>query len=343
MDGFKNRLNDAYFKYLFFNYNFLHFLFDLLNCIFEKCPLPCVTEKIAKVTLEDRELLTYHEGEKAVRLDVHTIINDNLIINIEAQCKVDKTIVNRSLFYASRLLSTQQMEGKPYDHVQPVIIINILKENHFPDKPNDYITISGTTDITNNIIASDTVTPTPQTLLTDKQHFIFIEAHKCVKFGDPTNRLTKWMTYLRSTTDDVIQDLAKNDKIFQQVLEAEKAFRGNTSNMSEYSFYEYTRNKVAFELMQAKAEAKAKVAEAEAKAEAKVAEAEAKAEAKVTEAEAKVAEAEAKAAEAEAKVAEAVTKTNLETAKKLIAMGLSSDVIKEATKLTDSQLASLEL
>ena len=235
------------------------------------------------------------------------------------------------------------MEGKPYDHVQPVIIINILKENHFPDKPNDYITISGTTDITNNIIASDTVTSTPQTLLTDKQHFIFIEAHKCVKFGDPTNRLTKWMTYLRSTTDDVIQDLAKNDKIFQQVLEAEKAFRGNTSNMSEYSFYEYTRNKAAFEAMQTKAEAEAKVAEAEAKAEAKVAEAEAKAEAKVTEAEAKVAEAEAKVAEAEAKAAEAVTKTNLETAKKLIAMGLSSDVIKEATKLTDSQLASLEL
>ena len=224
MDEFKNRLNDAYFKYLFFNYNFLHFLFDLLSCIFEKCPLPCVTEKIAKVTLEDRELLTYHEGEKASRLDVHTIINDNIIIDIEAQCKVDKTIVNRNLFYASRLYSSQKMDKKTYNQAKPVIIINILKENHFPDKPNDYITISGITDITNNIIASDTVTltPTPQTLLTNKQHFIFIEAHKCVKFGDPTHRLTKWMTYLRSTTDDVIQDLAKNDKIFQQVLEAEK-------------------------------------------------------------------------------------------------------------------------
>ena len=259
MDEFKNRLNDAYFKYLFFNYNFLHFLFDLLSCIFEKCPLPCVTEKIAKVTLEDRELLTYHEGEKASRLDVHTIINDNIIIDIEAQCKVDKTIVNRNLFYASRLYSSQKMDKKTYNQAKQVIIINILKENHFPDKPNDYITISGITDITNNIIASDTVTltPTPQTLLTNKQHFIFIEAHKCVKFGDPTHRLTKWMTYLRSTTDDVIQDLAKNDKIFQQVLEAEKAFRGNTSNMSEYSFYESARNKIAFEAMQNKAEAEA--------------------------------------------------------------------------------------
>ena len=288
-------------------------MFDLLSCIFEKCPLPCVTEKIAKVTLEDRELLTYHEGEKASRLDVHTIINDNIIIDIEAQCKVDKTIVNRNLFYASRLYSSQKMDKKTYNQAKPVIIINILKENHFPDKPNDYITISGITDITNNIIASDTVTltPTPQTLLTNKQHFIFIEAHKCVKFGDPTHRLTKWMTYLRSTTDDVIQDLAKNDKIFQQVLEAEKAFRGNTSNMSEYSFYESARNKIAFEAMQNKAEAEA-------------------------EADLRVQQAEAKAAEAEAKA-------NLETAKKLIAMGLSSDIIKKATKLTDSQLASLEL
>ena len=325
-------------------------MFDLLSCIFEKCPLPCVTEKIAKVTLEDRELLTYHEGEKASRLDVHTIINDNIIIDIEAQCKVDKTIVNRNLFYASRLYSSQKMDKKSYNQAKPVIIINILKENHFPDKPNDYITISGITDITNNIIASDTVTltPTPQILLTNKQHFIFIEAHKCVKFGDPTHRLTKWMTYLRSTTDDVIQDLAKNDKIFQQVLEAEKAFRGNTSNMSEYSFYESARNKIAFEAMQNKAEAEAeadlRVQQAEAKADLRVQQAEAKADLRVQQAEAKadlrVQQAEAKA---DLRVQQAEAKANLETAKKLIAMGLSSDIIKKATKLTDSQLASLEL
>ena len=286
-----------------------------------------------------------------------TIHYDNIIIDIEAQCKVDKTIVNRNLFYASRLYSSQKMDKKTYNQAKPVIIINILKENHFPDKPNDYITISGITDITNNIIASDTVTltPTPQTLLTNKQHFIFIEAHKCVKFGDPTHRLTKWMTYLRSTTDDVIQDLAKNDKIFQQVLKAEKAFRGNTSNMSEYSFYESARNKIAFEAMQNKAEAEAeadlRVQQAEAKADLRVQQAEAKADLRVQQAEAKadlrVQQAEAKAdlrvQQAEAKAAEAEAKANLEAAKKLIAMGLSSDIIKKATKLTDSQLASLEL
>ena len=176
-----------------------------------------------------------------------------------------------------------------------------------------------------------------------------------MKFGDPTHRLTKWMTYLRSTTDDVIQDLAKNDKIFQQVLKAEKAFRGNTSNMSEYSFYESARNKIAFEAMQNKAEAEAeadlRVQQAEAKADLRVQQAEAKADLRVQQAEAKadlrVQQAEAKAdlrvQQAEAKAAEAEAKANLETAKKLIAMGLSSDIIKKATKLTDSQLASLEL
>ena len=115
--------------------------------------------------------------------------------------------------------------------------------------------------------------------------------------------------------------------------------------MDKYSFYEFARNKVAFELMQAKAEAMQNKAEAEAEADLRVQQAEAKADLRVQQAEAKadlrVQQAEAKAAEAEAKAAEAVAKAKLETAKRLIAMGLSPDAIKEATNLTDSQLAML--
>ena len=107
--------------------------------------------------------------------------------------------------------------------------------------------------------------------------------------------------------------------------------------MSEYSFYESARNKIAFEAMQNKAEAEAKadlrVQQAEAKADLRVQQAEAKADLRVQQAEAK----------ADLRVQQAEAKANLETAKKLIAMGLSSDIIKKATKLTDSQLASLEL
>ena len=79
--------------------------------------------------------------------------------------------------------------------------------------------------------------------------------------------------------------------------------------MSEYSFYESARNKIAFEAMQNKAEAEA--------------------------------EADLRVQQAEAKAAEAVVKANLEIAKRLLVMGLSPDAIKEATNLTDSQLAML--
>ena len=79
--------------------------------------------------------------------------------------------------------------------------------------------------------------------------------------------------------------------------------------------------------MQAIAEAKAEAAEVVAKA--------------TAEADLRVKQAEAKAAEAEAKAAEAVAKAKLETAKRLLVMGLSPDAIKEATNLTDSQLAML--
>ena len=76
--------------------------------------------------------------------------------------------------------------------------------------------------------------------------------------------------------------------------------------------------------MQAKAEV---IAEAKAEA--------AEAVAKVT------AEADLRIKQAEAKAAEAVVKANLEIAKRLLVMGLSPDAIKEATNLTDSQLAML--
>ena len=92
---------------------------------------------------------------------------------------------------------------------------------------------------------------------------------------------------------------------------------------------------LTFAIMQAKAEAKAEVI-AEAKAEA------AEAVAKVTaEADLRIKQAEARIKQAEAKAAEAVVKANLEIAKRLLVMGLSPDAIKEATNLTDSQLAML--
>ena len=72
--------------------------------------------------------------------------------------------------------------------------------------------------------------------------------------------------------------------------------------------------------MQAKAEAKAEAAEAVAKV---------------------TAEADLRIKQAEAKAAKAVVKANLEIAKRLLVMGLSPDAIKEATNLTDSQLAML--
>ena len=80
---------------------------------------------------------------------------------------------------------------------------------------------------------------------------------------------------------------------------------------------------LTFAIMQAKAEA-------------------AEAVAKVTaEADLRIKQAEARIKQAEAKAAEAVVKANLEIAKRLLVMGLSPDAIKEATNLTDSQLAML--
>ena len=77
----------------------------------------------------------------------------------------------------------------------------MLKENFFLEGC-DYITVAGlTAQQSNNLL--------PNKLLSNKLNFIYIEARKCVKQSEQNpSRLAQWMTYLRSTSDDVIENLA---------------------------------------------------------------------------------------------------------------------------------------
>ena len=299
-----NRFNDEFTKYIFANDGQKEFLLDLLNAVFDECKLDCVPNKITDVTYKDRELMTFHVNEKVGRLDVYGQASEGQIIDIEFQCKVDKTIVDRNLFYFSKILSTQDLQSKSYDEAQPVIIINMLKENFFLEGC-DYITVAGlTAQQSNNLL--------PNKLLSNKLNFIYIEARKCVKQSEQNpSRLAQWMTYLRSTSDDVIENLAKGDKLFKKVLEAERKFRGDTHMMNTYSNIERLENRVA------------------------------SLEDKTSLLESKKAELESENASLKQEVARAKLEEALKNAKNMLAKGLPRSLVKEITELSDNQLAAL--
>ena len=48
------------------------------------------------------------------------------------------------------------------------------------------------------------------------------------------NRLGRWIQYLTFSDPSEIQDFAKKDKVFADVMEAEKMFRSNPEDMDAY-------------------------------------------------------------------------------------------------------------
>ena len=305
---FDNRFNDVFVKFLFANEKQKEFLIDLLNAIFDERKQLCITERITDVTYADRELVSLNINEKGARLDVYVKTSQGQIIDVEFQSKVDESIITRDLFYFGKLFGAQLHQGASYDQALPIIVIDVLKENIFPED-EDYITFAGLT----NLLTGK--------LVTKLEYIIFIEARKCVMLGESKNtRLIMWMNYLLSKSDQVIETLAKKDSIFQKVLDAERNFRGDTKMMDIYSINEYSKvnsleNKNAL-LESEKAALNIKVDSLENE------NASLKQEMQQTEARAKLEEA-------------------LKNAKNMLAKGLPRSLVKEITELSDNQLAAL--
>ena len=207
-----NRFNDAFVKFLFSTEKHKKFLIDLLNAVFDERRPPCVSGRVIDVTFEDRELPTFHIDEKYGRLDIRAITASGQIINIEVQSTLDRTLKERNVFYFSKIYSAQQVKGLAYSKLKPVVIINLLAINYFPERQ---------TYITSYSLREDE----DHELMTDKVNFIYIEAQKCQELGDRNrSRLTRWMTYLTYPSQEEVYQLAKDDEIIAEAMEAEHVF-----------------------------------------------------------------------------------------------------------------------
>jgi predicted transposase/invertase (TIGR01784 family) len=76
------------------------------------------------------------------------LIHRGKIINIEIQTGGNSDFINRSLYYWSRLYSSQLKESEQYDLLKPVISINLLEFILFPNLPihNTYMLMDDETD-----------------------------------------------------------------------------------------------------------------------------------------------------------------------------------------------------
>ena len=168
------------------------------------------------------------EEDKLGILDVRAIIDKKEIVNIEIQIKDLKNIVQRSTFYASKIVSNQLVQAEQYQNIKPVIAICILDYEFLPYE--DYI--------------NDT-----KTVLSNHRDYeinpyvkyIYIELpkfRKSVKKYDDI--ISQWLTFIDGVNSRGLEEaMEKNEKVRKaqeelEYLEGDEAFKRKVELKEKY-------------------------------------------------------------------------------------------------------------
>ena len=119
--------NDLMFKRIFWNKEYPNVLISFINSILKR------NSPITSVELISTEMDDEFIGEHGIRLDLVGKTDNNEVLNIEMQKRNNDEMYKRSLFYWSKLYSSQLKKGQKYKELCPVITINILDFNLFKD------------------------------------------------------------------------------------------------------------------------------------------------------------------------------------------------------------------
>ena len=89
--------------------------------------------KICEIEVEhDIALEKDIKEEKLGILDVKAKLYDGIEVDIEIQIKDYSNIIERTTFYATRMISSSIKAGEDYSRIKPVIVVAILNFDYFP-------------------------------------------------------------------------------------------------------------------------------------------------------------------------------------------------------------------
>lgn len=196
----------------------------MLNSIFDDRRPQCVKGKILDLTFGDRELNRTFKDDNKGLLDIRATTDQGQIVDIEVYTYRDQSLIDRSLFYFAKLYNSMPVPDNRYDKKNPVIIINILKENMFPAGQEYHSSYSLRNDTTHE-------------LGTDKLAIHIIETRKCADVR-VKNKLIRWMNYLSGSSIKEFVDLAQHEPLYKSVLDAEKMFFRDSTEMALYEYEE---------------------------------------------------------------------------------------------------------
>jgi predicted transposase/invertase (TIGR01784 family) len=189
---------------------------------------------------EEKELYRDLPEDKLGILDLEAEINNNERIDIEVQLIDRKELVERLLFYYSRLYTMRINKGDDYAKAQRVVIIAIIDYN---------------LELTKEIKNMETIwnmreKENKELILTDKIELRIIELSKAKEEYEKnkSNEKAQWMMFLNNPNEEEVQDIMKeNEGIKKATVEIVKmsedekmerlAFLRKKAIMDEKSIY----------------------------------------------------------------------------------------------------------
>ena len=228
---------DFVFKKIFGSEEHPEILISFLNAVLKP------QKPIVSVEIKNSDLEKEYIEDKFSRLDVKALTSNKEIINIEIQLKNEYNMIQRSLYYWSKLYEEQLSEGDRYDKLSRTVCINILD---FKYLKNDRF---------HNGYRLKEIETNEE--LTDLQEIHFIEIPKLKRFESTeeiVDLLEGWVEFLRDPESEVIRKLEMSNK---EIREAKDELYRLSRNSKERELY-YLREKYLRDEISALANAKEK-------------------------------------------------------------------------------------
>ena len=228
---------DFVFKKIFGSEEHPEILISFLNAVLKP------KKPIVSVEIKNSDLEKEYIEDKFSRLDVKALTSNKEIINIEIQLKNEYNMIQRNLYYWSKLYEEQLSEGDRYDKLSRTVCINILD---FKYLKNDRF---------HNGYRLKEIETNEE--LTNLQEIHFIEIPKLKRFESTeeiVDLLEGWVEFLRDPESEVIRKLEMSNK---EIRDAKDELYRLSRNSKERELY-YLREKSLRDEISALANAKEK-------------------------------------------------------------------------------------
>ena len=200
-------------KYIFGREETKDLLLSFINAVLEDSGLNPIVSFELKNPFNFKEF----EDDKMSILDVKATDNTRRIFDIEVQSYGDESYTNRSLYYWSKLYSSQLLESDEYTILKPVECINILNFRLIDDIKRFHSCY---------II---TEKDDPKLILTDHLLIHFIELPK-VETSMLDSKLQKWSQFFINEgkeENNIMNTILKDDPILQKAHDEYVKFTGD--------------------------------------------------------------------------------------------------------------------